>query len=88
MVRYNPRIAATRIDHEAGEWIREIFTIHFTERGIMRWFRFGSPNSWVMETQPLCVELKRLAGKGITMYLTRDQWRSMNFFGKDDTDSW
>ena len=87
VVRYDPLISARRIDHVGGEWIREMLTKHFTRVGILRWFRFGNADSWVMEAQPLCAELKRLAQKGITMYLARDEWKSMNA-GDESIGSW
>lgn len=86
-LRYDPTFSSTRIDHEDGKWIREKFTEHFTRKGMLRWFMFGDAESWVMDTQPLYSELKRLAGKGITMYLTKDKWRTMSG-GSESIDSW
>ncbi|HPJ67666.1 MAG TPA: AAC(3) family N-acetyltransferase [Desulfobacteraceae bacterium] len=86
-LRYDPTVSSTRIDHEGGKWIRERFTAHFTRKGILRWFMFGDAESWVMDTQHLYSELKRLAGKGITMYLTKDKWITMSG-GSESTDSW
>jgi aminoglycoside 3-N-acetyltransferase len=87
VVRYDQRIAATRIDREAGAWIRDQFTAHFERKGILQRFRFGSAESWVMDTGDLCAELKRLAGGGITMYLTRDEWTARNG-GSASTGAW
>lgn len=87
VVRYDQRIAATRIDREAGAWIRDQFTAHFERKGILQRFRFGNAESWVMDSGDLCAELKRLAGRGITMYLTRDEWMARNG-GSASTDSW
>ena len=87
VIRYDPEVAATRIDHARGEWILVAFTKHFTAEGVLRWFRYCDTDAWVMHARPLYAELKRLAVKGITMYLTRDQWISMNG-GDEGIDSW
>jgi aminoglycoside N3'-acetyltransferase len=87
VIRYDPDVAERRIDHPQGTWILRMFTDHFTRRGILRWFRFGRADAWVMNAQPLYDELKRLADKGITMYLTREQWLSMND-GCDGIEDW
>jgi aminoglycoside 3-N-acetyltransferase len=87
VARHDPVLASTRIDHRDGEWIREKFTSHFARKGILRTFQVGAARSWVMETAPLCEELKRLASKGITMYLTREKWMSLNN-GKESIDNW
>jgi aminoglycoside N3'-acetyltransferase len=87
VIRYDPDVAETRIDHPKGTWILRMFTDHFTRRGILCWFRFGQADAWVMNAQPLFDELKRLADKGITMYLTQEQWLTMND-GRDGIKTW
>jgi len=87
IIRYDPIVSSTRIDQAADGWILGAFTRHFTEAGILRWFRFGRADAWVMNARPLYDELRRLADKGITMYLTREQWKTMND-GNTSTDSW
>lgn len=87
VVKYDPNVSMTRIDHEKGDWIREMFTKHFTKKGILQRFRFGEADSWMMSSQLLYAELIRLAEKGITMYLTKEQWKSMNS-GDENIDFW
>jgi hypothetical protein len=87
VIRYDPVRSMTRIDHPQGAWILKMFTKHFRERGILRWFTVGRAQAWVMNTQPLYDELKRLAEKSITMYLTRDEWVAMNQ-GSEDISTW
>ncbi len=87
VIRYDPVRAATRIDHAKGQWILAMFTSHFTRLKIIRWFKYGEAKSWVMQAMPLYEELRRLAAKGITMYLTRDEWLKMNA-GDESIESW
>jgi len=87
VVRYDPAVSANRIGSKNTEWINEGLTQHFTRLGIMRWFRFGQAEAWVMQAESVYKELSRLASKGITIYLTEDQWKSMNG-GNASTESW
>lgn len=68
--RYSPEMAETRIDHPRGRWINDTLTEHLTRRGVLDPFRLGNAESWVIGAVPLYHELKRLAGKNVTMYLT------------------
>jgi hypothetical protein len=70
VIRYSPEVARTRIDHPQGRWINDRLTEHLTRRGILVPFRMGNAEAWVMGANPLYHELKRLAGKNVTMYLT------------------
>jgi aminoglycoside 3-N-acetyltransferase len=74
---YDPEIRRTRIDQPAGMWIRERFYEHFLRRGILRPFRYGEADSWVVEARPFFGELKRLAEKGITIYTTEEDAASL-----------
>lgn len=76
--RYDPDIARTRIDYPEGKWIGEQLTKHLNRVGILKHFRFGHAASWTMEAALLYEELKRLADKGITMYLTPDKLDDRN----------
>jgi aminoglycoside 3-N-acetyltransferase len=76
--RFDPGVAKTRIDYPEGAWICEKFTDHFTRKGIMKWFRYGECDSWLMDAVELYDELKRLAAKGVTMYLTEDKLTDRN----------
>ncbi len=78
VARYDPKRAATRIDHPDGAWILGHFTEHFTRRGILHWFTYGQARAWTMNIRQLHDELLRLLGTGITMYLTREEWERMN----------
>jgi aminoglycoside 3-N-acetyltransferase len=78
IVRYDPKVSRTRIDHPEGTWICEQLTGHLQRKGILRRFRYGAAESWVMYSLTLYNELKRLAAKGITMYLTPDQLTEQN----------
>ena len=76
--RYDPAIARTRMDNPDGAWIRRKLTEHMTRNGILQKFRYGDADSWVMAADTLCAELKRLATKGVTIYLTENQLTDQN----------
>jgi len=76
--RFDPKVAQTRIDYPAGKWICETLTSHLARRGILKPFRFGEVESWAMEAVSLYEELKRLATKGMTMYLTKGRLTERN----------
>ncbi len=87
VIRFDPKASITRIGSPNTEWINDSLTRHFTKLGIMKHFQYGNADSWVMNARPVFVELKRLAEKGITIYLTKDQWLEMND-GDASIDSW
>ena len=87
VIRFDPVVSQTRIGSPGTEWICDSLTRHFTKLGIMQHFKFGNADSWVMEAKPVFIELKRLAKKGITIYLTEAEWKSMNS-GNKSIDSW
>jgi len=76
--RYNPAITRTRVDYPEGAWINEQLTNHLTRAGIMQPFKFGEAESWYMHSSDLAEEIKRLAAKGVTMYLTKDKLTGQN----------
>ncbi|MFC1888530.1 AAC(3) family N-acetyltransferase [Thermodesulfobacteriota bacterium] len=78
LCRYDPDVARTRIDHEEGQWIGVKLTAHLIRKGVMRRFQYGDADSWIMEADALYEELKRLAGKGVTMYLTEERLDNRN----------
>lgn len=82
--KYDPWVSRSRIDKPESEWIRQMFTYHLSRKGILQRCRFGKADSWTIEANPLSIELKHLASKGITMYLTKKQWDSRN----ESIDSW
>jgi aminoglycoside 3-N-acetyltransferase len=82
--RFDPVVAKTRVDYPAGQWIREKLTEHLTARGIMKSFPCGASQSWIMPARPLYDELKRLAAKGVTMYLTPQKLTDEN----RDVENW
>ena len=87
VVRYDPAVTKDRIGSPNTEWICDRLTEHFSRMGIFKTFKFGNANAWVMEAQPVLVELKRLASKGITIYLTKEKWKTMNQ-GDESIASW
>ena len=87
VIRFDPEVSKTRIGSPNTEWINEMLTQHFTKLGVMRHFQFGKADSWVMNAAPVFKELKRLAEKGITIYLTEAQWQEMNS-GDPSIKSW
>jgi aminoglycoside 3-N-acetyltransferase len=78
LCRFDPEIARTRIDYPEGAWICEKLTRHLHKKGIYKPFRYGEADSWLMESVDLFNELKRLAVKGVTMYLTPDRLTDQN----------
>jgi len=87
VLRYDPQTSATRIGSPNTDWICEKLTQHFTKLGIYQAFQYGNAESWVMHAQPVLAELRRLATKGITIYLSKEKWKSMNS-GNESIDSW
>jgi aminoglycoside 3-N-acetyltransferase len=76
--RFDPTVSRTRIDNPQGTWILRNLTAHLAHRGILKRFPFGEADSWIMEAEVLHRELKRLAAKDVTMYLTEDQLTDRN----------
>jgi len=76
--RFDPAVAKTRVDYPAGTWIRQQLTAHFVKKGIMKTFSCGEATAWTMSARPLYDELKRLAAKGVTMYLTPQKLTDKN----------
>lgn len=82
--RYNPKVAETRIDQPKGQWICEKLTKHFVRKKIMKIFTYGKAPLWCMDAHEVFNELKRLALKGVTMYLTEENLDMRN----RDVESW
>ncbi len=78
ILRFNPVVAKTRIDHPDGAWICEKLTDHFLRKGILKTFKYGASDSWVMNSLSLYNELERLAAKNVTMYLTESALTAQN----------
>lgn len=76
--RFDPKVSRTRIDYPEGSWICEKLTGHLARKGILKWFDYGEADAWVMEAVELYRELRRLAEKGITMYLTEKRLTDRN----------
>jgi aminoglycoside 3-N-acetyltransferase len=72
--RYDPVVRRTRIDQPDGEWIRDRLTEHLRRKGLLREFRYGASRAWSIDAGPFYDELKRLAKKGVTIYLTEREW--------------
>jgi aminoglycoside 3-N-acetyltransferase len=82
--RFDPEVAVTRIDYPEGKWICKTLTAHLARKGILIPFRLGRAESWVMDALSLYEEMKRLAKKNVTMYLTEDRLTDQN----RDTENW
>lgn len=82
--RFDPIVSETRIDYPKGRWILDQLTRHLLRKSILTEFRCGSADAWVMPARPLFDELRRLAAKGVTMYLTPEQLTDRN----RDVDKW
>lgn len=82
--RFDPVVSETRIDYPKGRWILGKLTRHLVRKGLLTEFRCGSADAWIMRTRPLYDELKRLAAKGVTMYLTPERLTDKN----SAIDSW
>ena len=76
--RYDPEVAKTRLETDVGVWVRDFITHHMEKKGLIRRFNFGRADSWILESQPFCEELKVLASKGMTIYTTKDQWAQLS----------
>ncbi len=78
VARYDPKVARTRIDYPEGQWICKTLTEHMIRRGIMTVCKFGQADLWIMPARALFEEMKRLARKNVTMYLTEDKLTAEN----------
>jgi hypothetical protein len=87
VIRFDPVQSSRRIDNPRGAWILKMFTKHLTNLGIVQWSSVGDAKSWLMNAKPLFHELRRLADKGITFYLTKEEWLSSNE-GNERIDTW
>ncbi|UCG61287.1 MAG: AAC(3) family N-acetyltransferase [Candidatus Zixiibacteriota bacterium] len=78
VARYDPKVARTRIDYPEGQWICKTLTEHMIRRGIMTVYKFGQADLWIMRARNLFEEMKRLAKKNVTMYLTEEKLTAEN----------
>lgn len=87
VMRYDSKIAATRIDNPQGDWIRNTLERHLEFRGIVKRFRYGKSLSFWMKTGELFAELQRLAAQGITIYTTEEDWKKRRVSSSLEEDS-
>jgi aminoglycoside N3'-acetyltransferase len=78
IIRFDPDVARTRIDYPEGAWICQKLTEHLKRKRIYKPFNYGEAQAWSMESVELLNELKRLAAKGVTMYLTPERLTDQN----------
>lgn len=81
---YNRQIRETRIDQWGSVWMRSRLNEHLARKGILNSFHFGNAESWIIDAQVFYEELKRLANKGVTIYLTEEEWERRG----EDVKSW
>lgn len=70
--RYNADVVRTRIDQPGSFFLRDWFTRHLEQRGVLRTFRYGEASAWTMDANSLYDELQHLARRGITIYSSKD----------------
>jgi aminoglycoside N3'-acetyltransferase len=63
-----PAIAATRIDHRAGEGIRAFFQQQLEREAGLAWFPIGHGRGWHVPMPAMYAECRRLMRAGITIY--------------------
>lgn len=73
---YNTLVSRTRIDQEANLWIRDSFTEHLRNKGILREGRIGRSHSWFVYAKDLYLFQRELAREGITIYTTKEEYMS------------
>lgn len=71
--RYDPKISGTRIETEPGRWVLGYFGRELSKHGVLKKFKYGEGESWVMSTHLLYDFLKAQALKGVTIYTTKEQ---------------
>jgi aminoglycoside 3-N-acetyltransferase len=78
LIILDPDVAKTRIDQEVeGEWIREWLTNYMRRQGILHEFKLGYANSWIVDSKAFYDQLKFLAQRGITIYITKKEFEAM-----------
>jgi len=75
--RYRPDVGRKRIDHADAQWIRARLTERFDRTGIRRRFSYGEAAAWTIDTRSFYDDLKHLAERGITIYLTEAEWQAI-----------
>jgi aminoglycoside 3-N-acetyltransferase len=63
-----PAIAATRIDHQAGEGIRAFFQQQLEREAGLSWFPIGHGRGWHVPMAAMYAECLRLMRAGVTIY--------------------
>jgi aminoglycoside N3'-acetyltransferase len=71
---YERAWSSRRIDHPAGEWIRQSITEHFERVGILHRFKVRNADCWWISARDFYDEMKWLAGHGITIYSAPSEW--------------
>lgn len=71
---YSPTLQSKRIEQWESAWLRAAMRQHLTTKGLLKTFTFGRAASWYVDAGEIYTEVKRLAEKGITIYLTQEEW--------------
>lgn len=74
---YDPSVSISRIERPDGNFIRNLLLKHFRKIGLLKEFKFGNANSWIMCTEELHNELKKLLDNGITIYTTQSDYERL-----------
>ncbi len=77
--RYNPELSKTRIDQPGSEWLRGKLYDYLVSNGILKTFKIGNSDSWLIHCDKFYSEIKHLANNGITIYTTEQMWNGKIF---------
>lgn len=77
IMRYDSIVSQSRIERPGGKFIRGVLLDYFRKNGIITEARVGEAASWIMCTNVLHNELKKLLTQGITIYTTKAEFERL-----------
>jgi len=70
------KIARTRIDQPANEWVRSLFEEFLIDRGVLKIGYVGQARSWLVEAKELYEAQMELLKRKITIYTTKSEYEA------------
>jgi aminoglycoside N3'-acetyltransferase len=68
----DPAVSSTRIDHPAGDWLRQFLLWYLHHQGYLSVYHFGDAELMVISARDFQTALGELLRGGITVYTTRE----------------
>ena len=77
ILRYRKELSRNRIDQYGFQWLRDFFAEDLDQHAGRITFSYGKARSWWVSAEKLYKELVRLGTLGITIYLTKEEWKQL-----------